>query len=48
MTLCCMCQAPVTTKGWSVCDVCHGKGRLALVDHRLREKAEKVQQYERQ
>jgi hypothetical protein len=31
---CCMCGAPVTTMGWSVCDKCHAEGAKALQESR--------------
>ena len=46
--LCCMCLMPKETPGWSVCDTCHEKGRLALLDAQKREKAIGVPMYERQ
>lgn len=35
---CCMCGDDVTTRGWSVCDACHEKGRVAMVESRQHSK----------
>jgi NMD protein affecting ribosome stability and mRNA decay len=45
--LCVMCGKPKETPGWSVCDSCHEKGRLALLDAQKRQAPAPMPQYER-
>jgi len=40
--LCVMCGKDKETPGWSVCDACHEKGRLALLERNAPKTAEEL------